>query len=46
MACNILVLYNRDKKFNIGKQYKYKPIQGYAIPDAGSIITVIDVDFD
>lgn len=45
MACNILVLYDRDKKFNIGKQYKYKPAQGYAQFDAGSILTVIDVDF-
>lgn len=44
-GCNLLETYTKNKSFNIGKSYKYKP-SGHPEFDSGSSVTVLDVDFN
>lgn len=43
-GCNIIETYLRDKSFDIGNIYKYKPF-GSPQFESGSSIKVVDVDF-
>lgn len=44
-GCNILETYGRNKGFNIGKKYKYKPIRTPEF-NKGSFVTVQSIDFN
>lgn len=44
-GCNLLETYIKNKSFNIGKDYRYKPL-GYPEFDRGSTVKVLDVDFN